>query len=159
MDAVTFPTLARGALAGMAATVVQTAIGKSEELLLLPPGEDSDIAPRLVERLGEAVGAEPSIPAKWVLGTLFHFGYGAFWGMGYAVLREHRPVHPVVGGALLGGLIYAVTFPRWGGAVQTGTERQPARRSNGMEVVAASVCLSYGVVAALANEALRDVVR
>lgn len=153
------PTLARGALAGVAATTVQTLVGKGEEMLLLPPREDADIAPRLVKRLGEAIGVEPSNPTKWALGTAFHFGYGAFWGMTYAALRERRPLHPVVGGALLGGLIYAVTFPRWGGAVQTGTERRPGRRSDGMEVVAASVCLSFGVVAAFANEALRDVIR
>lgn len=151
----TISTLARGAAAGLAATLVQTAVGKAEELAFLPPGENSDFAPRLVHRLGQDVGVDVPESAKWTLGTLFHLGYGATWGAGYALVRERYPVHPVVGGALLGGIIYGITFPNFGAAVQTQTERPVGVRSRRMEVVLASVTLSFGLVAALAYERLR----
>ena len=159
MRAETLPTLTRGALAGMAAAGIQAVIGKTEDRLFLPPHENSDFAPRLVHRLGQDVGVDVPEWAKWTLGTGFHFGYGAMWGMGYAALRERRPIHPLVGGTLLGGLIYAITFPRWGGAVQTQTERPPEARTKRMEAVALSVTIGFGVATALLNEALRERMR
>lgn len=155
----TLPMLARGAVSGIAAAGIQVLIGKFEEMLLLPSWENSDIAPRLVKQLGDDVGIDVSVAAKWALGTVFHFGYGAAWGAGYALACERRPVHPLLGGALLSGLIYVITFPRWGGAVQTQTERPPEERTDGMDIVAASVCLSFGVATALLNEALRSRIR
>lgn len=152
-------TLARGAAAGVGAAVIQAAIGKTEEKLLLPPWEDADIAPRLMERLGEMAGVEIDDATKWVLGTVFHFGYGAAWGMLYAAATEKRRVNPLLGGLALGGLIYAITFPRWGGAVQTGTERPPEARTREMELVAASVTSGFGVSTALLDQALRKVLR
>lgn len=148
-------TLGRGVAAGFAATLVQTAVGKaSEKLLRLPPREDSNIAPRLMHRLAAHAGHDLSSPAKWALGTVFHFGYGASWGALYGMARERRPVHPLPGGALLAGLIYGITFPRWGGAVQTGTERPPERRTDRMTLTAASVTLAFGLTTAYAYERL-----
>jgi hypothetical protein len=80
---------------------------------------------------------------------LFHLGYGAFWGAGYALAVRDRPVSPIIGGTLLGGLIYALAFPRWGAAVLTKTERPPERRTTKMNLVAWSVALTYGVVTSL----------
>ena len=147
--------LAAGALAGMAAAAVQAAVGKSYERLLLPPGEDSDLAPRLVHRAAEEAGHDASRAEAWTAGTLFHFGYGAFWGTAYAAVRERWTVPPPLGGALLGGLIYAITFPPWGGAVQTGTVAPPGRRSSRMTGFAAAATLSFGLTTAFTYEALR----
>jgi hypothetical protein len=151
----TISTLARGVAAGLAGTLVQTAVGKAEDLAFLPPSENSDISPRLVHRLGRDVGVDLSAPAKWTLGTAFHLGYGATWGAGYAAVRERYPVHPLVGGALLAGIIYGITFPNYGTAVQTQTERPVGVRTRRMEVVLASICLSFGLTTALAYERLR----
>lgn len=147
--------LAAGALCGMAAAAVQAAVGKSYERLLLPPGEDSDLAPRLVHRASEEAGHDASRAEAWTAGTLFHFGYGAFWGAAYAAVRERWRVPPVAGGAALGGWIYAITFPRWGGAVQTGTVRPPGRRSSRMTGFGVAAALSFGLTTALAYEAVR----
>jgi hypothetical protein len=141
--------LVRGAVAGAAAAIPQAVVGKAEELLLLPPREDSNIAPRLVDRLeAKLTGRHPSDAGKWLLGTAFHFGYGAGWGALYAAATHRRGVPPLLGGALLGGLIYGITFPRWGGAVLTDVERAPGRRTRRMTFVASSVTLTFGLATA-----------
>lgn len=145
-------TLWRGAKAGVFGATVQVMVGKAEEKLLLPPWEDADIAPRFVHRLGLRAGVDMNTPARWVLGTAYHYSYGAAWGALYAVARERWRFHPVLGGLALGGLIYGITFPSWGTAVQTGTERPPEQRTSAMEVVAVSVAIVFGLATALAYE-------
>ena len=147
--------MAAGAAAGVVGSIAQAAIGKAGEIAFLPEREDSNFAPRLVDRLAERVGYDPSPAAEWVMGTAFHVGYGAAWGALYALARERRRMDPWAGGAAMGALIYGITFPGWGGAVQTGTERPPRRRSWAMEVVAASVTLGFGIPTALAYERIR----
>lgn len=53
------------------------------------------------------------------------------------------------------GVIYGITFPRYGGAVRLGAERPPPVRSGRMEFVLGSVTLSFGLTTAYAYEALR----
>src|SRR5690606_10648130 len=105
------------------------------------------------------LGEELSLEAEWILGTIFHFGYGAAWGMIYALAEEQLDLHPAVGGTALGGLIYAITFPEWGGAVQTQVERPPEARTSRMTFVAASVAFSFGLATAYASHAMRARVR
>src|SRR5690606_20297724 len=138
--------IVHGAIAGAAASVPQVMVGKLEDFLLLPASEDSHIAPRLVDRLADRLGRNPSREQEWVMGSIFHVVYGAGWGAAYALATRRRRVHPLIGGAMLGTLIYGITFPRWGGAVLTGTERPPERRTSRMTLVAWSVALSFGVV-------------
>jgi hypothetical protein len=156
LDGSTIRALLKGAVAGTIASVVQAGVGKTEDLLLLPPRESADIAPRLMARLAAMNGRTLSTADRWALGTVFHLGYGAGWGKLYAFVRERRPVHPAIGGMLLAGGIYAITFPRWGGAVWTDTERPPEERTRRMDFVAASVTLSFGLTTAYLYEALRD---
>jgi hypothetical protein len=132
MDRTMRENLLLGAVAGLVGTLVQTAMGKTEEKLFLPPWEDSNIAPRLVDRVLNRLGVDPSLATEWALGTAYHLNYGAMWGVGYAAVRERREIHPAVGGTLLGTLIYGATFTPWGGAVQTDTERPPRRRTRRM---------------------------
>lgn len=146
--------LIRGALAGLAASTVQVMVGKAEEILLpLRRDEDAHIAPRLVGKVAENVGVETTKATRWTLGTLFHFGYGMLWGAGYAAAVEKieakQPVHPLAGGTLLGLIIYGITFPNWGGAVKTRTERPTHQRSLGMQMITWSVALTYGVCTGL----------
>jgi hypothetical protein len=140
----------RGVAAGVGASIIQVIIGRAEEKLLpLPDHEDANIAPRFVDRLAEKAGIETSSTHNWALGTLFHFGYAAFWGAGYALVVQDRKVPPLLGGTLLGGLIYSLAFTRWGVAVQSKAERPPEKRTTRMSIVAWSVALSYGVATGL----------
>jgi hypothetical protein len=154
MNSMTISVL-RGSAAGLLASVVQVAVGAAESALLLPPHEDANIAPRLMDRLARDLGQELPLEAEWALGTVFHFGYGALWGALYGIAEDKLRPPPLVGGAALGGLIYAITFPRWGGAVQTQVERPPEVRTSRMTFVAASVALTYGVATAYATHAMK----
>lgn len=151
-----FRTGVRGGIAGAAASLVQAAVGKTEDIAFLPPREDSNIAPRLMDRLSRMRGRSLSTAGSWTLGTVFHLGYGAGWGKLYAFARERLPIHPLLGGTILGSTVYLITFPRWGGAVLTGAERPPELRSRRMGLVAASVALSFGIATAYFYEAIRD---
>lgn len=155
MQRETSSALLRGAGAGLLATAPQTLVGKLEERLFLPPGEDADIAPRLVERVAGRVGVRLPTPVKWVLGTAYHLGYGCAWGAAYAFFHERRPLPPLLGGFLLGCAIYAIAFQRWGPGVLLGAERPPGVRSRRMTLVASSVSLSFGLATAFLYERLR----
>jgi len=146
----------RGAAAGTAAAVVQAGVGTLESNVFLPDGENPNFAPRMMARVAERLGTSLSTTERWTLGTVYHHAYGAGWGVLYAVARERYRVDPVVGGLLLGGTIYGITFPRWGGAVQIDAERPPGVRTRRMEVVLASVTLSFGLATAYMYERLRS---
>lgn len=145
----------RGSIAGISGSLVHAAIGAAESALILPDHEDANIAPRLMDRLARDLGKEMPIEAEWALGTFFHFGYGAAWGILYSLIDEEFEVHPALGGAALAALIYAITFPRWGGAVQTQVERPPQVRTRRMSLVAASVTISFGLTTAYVSHALK----
>ncbi len=154
MNQGTSRAIMHGAIAGAMASVPQVMIGKAEELMLLPEREDSNIAPRLIDRLAARLGRDPSPDQEWVLGSVFHVAYGAGWGAMYGLAARRFDFSPLLGGAALGTLIYGITFPRWGGAVLTGTERPPEQRTARMTFVAWSVALSFGVATGLFYERL-----
>lgn len=152
---ITRSVLARGALAGVVGAAVQALVGKLEERAFLPRDGDADLAPRLAERLAERVGYDTSEAEKWVLGAGFHYGYGAAWGMAYAAADRRLPLHPVIGGSVLGGIIYAITFPRWGGAVQLDVVDPPGQREAAMTAFGWSAAMAFGLTTSLAHAAMR----
>jgi len=137
------------------ASVVQAAVGASESATFVPDGENANIAPRLMARLAARGGGSLTAAERWTLGTTYHLAYGAGWGALYGIVRERSGVHPVLAGTALGAAIYGITFPRWGGAVLLDVERPPGARSREMEVVLASVTLSFGLATAAVYEAIR----
>lgn len=145
----TFQILRRGIEAGVVAGIPQVLLAKVEERLFLPPKEDANLGPRFVQRVSEAAGHRLNEDEKWIAASAFHFGYAAFWGAAYALAHERRPVHPALGGALLSTVIYLITFPRWGGAVLTNTERPPERRSHRMGAVLLTAATTFGMCTAL----------
>ncbi len=113
-------------------------------------GEDADIGPRFVERvLRRFTRRRVREDTKWIGASAFHFGYAIFWGACYALAYHRWRPHPLVGGGVLAAIIYAITFPRWGGAVVTGSEPAPGRRSWRHALVLATAALTYGLGTAL----------
>jgi hypothetical protein len=115
-----------GIFAGVAQVMVAQAVG-----LATGRRERTDIAPRLVQRTAERLGTSLSRPLRWLLATVFHFGYASGWGGLYALARASRRGRRVpawLSGGLLGGAIYAVAFSRLGAGTQLGSERPPERR-------------------------------
>ncbi len=129
----------------MVASVPQVLVPHLEQRLLGLPDGTADIGPRFVDQL--ALRARKRLPedARWLGASAFHFGYAAFWGALYALAYERRPVPPLLGGLLLSAGIWAVAFPGWGGAVQTGTEPPPAGRSWQRELVLLTAPLVFGM--------------
>lgn len=172
MNATTFAALRRGIEAGLVASVPQV-LGTHlhGKILGFSPGS-ANLGPRLIERLGKLTSRRPSEEIRWLGSASFHFIYSAGWGALYALAYQHRPVHPVVGGLLLSGTIYALTFPGWGFATWTRTERPPRRRSWRRELLLIAPPLIFGLGTALlygrgprrgevllAEEILRDPLR
>jgi hypothetical protein len=146
----TLESLRLGMEAALIAGVPQVLLPKLLEKFLLPSGDSADIGPRFIERLAELVRRPLPEDLRWLAASAFHFGYAAFWGALYALASERRPVHPALGGTAPAGLIYFITFPPWGGgAVRTGTEQPPARRSGRRELVLATAPLVFGLLTAL----------
>ncbi len=151
-----YPLLKRaciGACIGIAAAVPQAIVGKAEDLLILPDHENADIAPRFMRRLAHLSGSHLSPVAQWVLGTLFHFAYGAGWGSAYAVVTPRR-LPPPLGGAILGALIYMLAFSRVGAGTLTGSERPPRARTFRLMLTHWSVALTYSFITAYLCDAL-----
>jgi len=139
----------RGIEAGLLASVPQVLLPKAEERLLMAPGEDANIGPRFIERLASLYGRDLREDTKWLAASAFHFGYAATWGALYGLVSRRWRVHPLAGGAALSALIYAITFPHWGGAVLSGTEPPPPARSWQRELVLATAALTFGLGTAL----------
>lgn len=144
----TVESIRLGVEAALAASVPQVLIPKLQERLLLRPGE-AELGPRFVQRLAAMAGRRLPEDVKWLGASAFHFGYAALWGALYALVYERRPVHPLAGGLLLGAVIYLAAFAPWGGAVQTGTEKPPGRRSARKELVLLTAPFTFSLGTAL----------
>lgn len=149
MKSRTWRVLRRGIESAVVASVPQVLLAKAEEKLLLSEDESADIGPHFIEELAARASQELPEDIKWLGASAFHFGYAATWGSLYALLQERLRTSPLLGGLALGGFIYAVTFPHWGGAVRIGSERPPGERSWRMDLVMASAAFSFGLGTAL----------
>lgn len=145
MNERTTAVLHRGVEAAILASVPQVLLPKLEERLFLSEQESADLGPRIIERLARRFENPLPEDIKWLGASVFHFGYAALWGALYAVAYERRPVPPWLGGLGLGGLIYLITFPRWGAAVVTGIEKPPRERTWRMEAVLLTAPLVFGI--------------
>jgi len=145
----TFAVLRRGIEAGLIASVPQVIVPKLEEKLFLPHHEDADLGPRLIAALAKKVEKPLPEDVKWLAAASFHFGYAAFWGAAYAVVQQRVKMNPLLGGLTLATLIYLMTFPPWGGAVVSGSEDPPRKRTWRKEIVLASAPLLFGLGTAL----------
>ena len=85
-------SLLKGLLAGVAGGLAGSAAKIVMEKLVPPRIEGQPEPPALVvERIGHAVGAEPSEKAKQVGGQGIHWGFGTLLGGAYGVAAELTP--------------------------------------------------------------------
>ena len=102
-------TLARGVLAGLAATVPMTAVivaGRAAGLMRTPP--PVEITENVAERAGENPDHRgPAFQAGWLAA---HVGYGAACGALYALTRPVLPRSDVTAGLLFGGAVWGVSY-------------------------------------------------
>jgi uncharacterized membrane protein YagU involved in acid resistance len=102
-------TLARGALAGLAATVPMTVVigaGRAAGLMGTPPPVE------ITENVGEHAGEQPDrqspeFQAAWLAA---HAGYGAACGVLFAAIRPLLPRSDLVAGLLFGGAVWGVSY-------------------------------------------------
>ena len=139
------PGPVKGAALGLVAGIPQVLLTQLEARLLGLPGDQADIGPRFVHRVGEHLDSPPRRAERWLLAGAFHFGYAAGWGVLYALLQRWRPARPHVGGPLLAALIYALAFSPWGAATQTGTERPVQTRPTRETLLHWTAALSFSM--------------
>ena len=102
-------TLARGALAGLAATVPMTAVigaGRVAGLMATPP--PVEITENVAELAGEDPDrASPEFQAAWLAA---HVGYGAACGVIFAAIRPVLPRSDLAAGLLFGAAVWGVSY-------------------------------------------------
>src|SRR5215208_4554353 len=102
-------TLARGALAGLAATVPMTVVigaGRAAGLIGTPP--PVQITENAAEQAGEDPNRQsPEFQAAWLAA---HTGYGAACGVIYSAIRPVLPRSDLVAGLLFGGVVWGVSY-------------------------------------------------
>jgi hypothetical protein len=144
-----------GSAAGLVAGIPQVLLTQLEARLLGLPAAQADIGPRFVQRLAERLDTRPKRSQRWLIAAGFHFGYGAGWGVVYALAQRWRPAQPHVGGPLLAALIYALAFSPWGAATQTGTERPAHRRAMRETLLHWTAALSFSLTLAYLHARLQ----
>jgi hypothetical protein len=120
--------LVRGGACGLAGGTLQVAVGWLLSQTLLPPWEDNNIAPRLMQRSLSAVGQRPSSGRDWVLGTLFHYAYAFAWGAVLARGRALSNLPALVVAAPVSLVVYTLAFSRVGAGTLVRAEAHPAER-------------------------------
>lgn len=145
-----------GVLAGLVGTTVMTGGMFLFEKAGLAPGEP---APRqIAENLAEKFGvrdrlSKSAFEASW---TILHFGYGATWGVAYALAQEKvlNIGRPGLAGPVFGALLWVLGYCGW--LPVLGLYPPPTRLPNrkvAAELVATHVI--YGTATAVVQRVLR----
>jgi uncharacterized membrane protein YagU involved in acid resistance len=102
-------TLARGALAGLAATVPMTAVigaGRVAGLMETPP--PVEITEIVAQQAGEDPDRQsPEFQAAWLAA---HVGYGTACGVIFAAIRPVLPRSDLAAGLLFGAAVWSVSY-------------------------------------------------
>lgn len=136
-------------VAGMAGTI--TTLRRS----LVPPGEEIVTHPeRVVERVREVLGYEDEIDTitRRRLADILHFGFGATWGMVYALATRRRAIDPLKGGATTGAVLWLTAF--WGYMPALGVQPGAWTWEKREYLLTGSAHLAYGMTMATVLETL-----
>ena len=127
------PLLSSGALAGLIATIPMTLFMLLMHRLL-PRWQKYALPPeRITHELSERAGTDKFLDKPRLLGATLvsHFGYGAFMGTLYGMLRKRVKLPAAVKGSIFGVIIWAGSYLGWLPAMDmaaAGTE-EPLRRN------------------------------
>jgi uncharacterized membrane protein YagU involved in acid resistance len=101
--------LARGALAGLVATVPMTAVigaGRAAGLMGTPP--PAEITENIAEQAGQDPDRQsPEFQTAWLAA---HVGYGAACGAIYSAIRPLLPRSDLIAGLLFGAAVWGVSY-------------------------------------------------
>jgi hypothetical protein len=150
-------TITRGVAAGWVAGVPQVLVAQVEGHIL-GARERADVGPRFIARAAQQEGRPLPRLVQWLLAAVFHFEYAAWWGALYALaveLLRLRRLPPLLGGGLLGAVIYTAAFSPIGGATRTGAERPPAKRRPHETLLHCSAAFSFSLTTAFVYAWLR----
>jgi uncharacterized membrane protein YagU involved in acid resistance len=83
---------------------------------MLPRREKYPLPPRLItEQISERVGLRDHLEEDQIVGltVVSHFGYGALFGAGYALLEGKIPMHSSLKGTLAGLALWGASYLGW----------------------------------------------
>lgn len=145
----------KGALAGMIGGAAMMMAMKAEEKLLLPKGQQVEPPPKkLVETLAEKQGMELSDTQAMAAGMGVHMGYSALWGAVFGVVQNRLHPPDLLHGLLLGGLVYATTFPERGLLPKMGVLPPPSQQSMEKAAIPVGAHVVFGLATAAAFDAM-----
>ena len=148
-------TLARGALAGLAATVPMTAVigaGWAAGLISTPP--PVEITENLAEQAGENPDRQsPGFQAGWLAA---HVGYGTACGVIFSAIRPMLPRSDLVAGLLFGGGVWGVSYI----SLMPSLNLYPSARDDSIQRQAVMIAAHavFGTALATIEHQLRDTV-
>lgn len=141
----------RGAAAGILGTGLMTLVFILLDRAVageqtIAPSQPERLVGRVAERTGLTAVAAPETRGE--AATLAHFSYGALWGGFYALADLFVPVSTLVGGAILGLFVWAISFIGWLPAIR---HLPPPWRRPPSKVAAGLIShLAYGLGTAFA---------
>ena len=145
----------KGALAGLIGGAVMMMAMKAEQKVLLPEGQQMEPPPKkLVETLAENQGIKLSNTQSMAAGMSVHMGYSAVWGAVFGVVQNRLHPPDLLHGLLLGGLVYAASFPEWGLLPQMGVLPPPSQQSMEKAAVPFGAHIVFGLATAAAFDTM-----
>ncbi|CAN5484517.1 hypothetical protein BH24GEM3_BH24GEM3_24110 [soil metagenome] len=145
----------KGAVAGVLGGAAMMMAMKLGQQALLPEGEQMEPPPKkLVETLAERQGVELSDTQAMAAGMGVHLGYSALWGAIYGAVQSRLHPPDALHGLLLGGLVYASSFPEFGLLPKLGVLPPPTQQSLEKAALPVGAHLVFGLATAAAFAAL-----
>jgi hypothetical protein len=146
-------TSAEGAVAGVGATLVMTAVmeaGRRWSSFRAHP-------PTRIVRKVLAGNPDCRLPGELVLAGLAHLGYGASCGVLFAVLTRRRPMIGPRLGVRYGLLLWLIGYGMWVPAI--GAVPPPQRDQPGRQLTLVAAHIVYGLVLTAGLRELRNMRR
>jgi hypothetical protein len=145
----------KGALAAVAGGMAMKAVWEAGQRAL-PEAERLPSPTRgAVDALAARRSVELSDAQRTAAAAALYTGSMAVWGAVYGVVHSRLRPPALLHGLLLGGLVYAANFPRFGALPRAGIVQPPGEQSARQAAVPLGAHAAFGLATAAAFEALR----